>query len=687
MGKMSKLRVTPRYAVLLFIIIVMISASLSAMLLSFAADRFETYELQKAETSLQLAADDLENQLAIFADIAYRIQVTSYYKPATIRLDAYREVVLLKDFVYFMNFSPLLNRYFLVYPDLFLDQQKIFTSDGNTSYFQFYSPSALGISKKDADALYRSIADARTRTHIVFDEHILLLYPIKYVETQMPDSRAVIAFILAKDQIVYRMEQVATDLPEEITVCIGADELFSTTYEQSQQKKISEKRHFLHVSSDEGVITLSAMISQDKWGLLNSALPSWLMVGFILAFGAVAGISILLARMISRPIQRLLDQYTPAGERLKNEFVQLEELVSRMVRENGNSIRQLRERTLQSILRGYYSESLLKHWGFLQFDFSKALYCTYIIDTTDETDEDIADWKRMIEQQSDENVCYYAVRIPEDRVLVIIAGYNEAGTAANLRLEALLQGKATICSFGQECDAPQRLSTSYLGAMNAHLQALEQQVASLPDTQDILQQLISTAERGDSAGMQQIYDEMLLDITGTVYSRTLVRNTAAQIMTELSALASKRRVSLDQMRLNMLLLLPTMELLLSDTFAFIMDTFFRENDDVLSRSEINAQAIADYVTTNASAPDIDLSQVAEHFGLSNDYISLMIRKSTGVPFKEYLTDIRLEKAREMLLTHPEMTVNDISLAVGYRKTSNFIKKFKEAYGTTPAQYR
>lgn len=106
MGKMSKLRVTPRYAVLLFIIIVMIAASLSAMLLSFAADRFETYELQKAETSLQLAADDLENQLDIFADIAYRIQVTSYYKPATIRLDAYREVVLLKDFVYFRNFSP-----------------------------------------------------------------------------------------------------------------------------------------------------------------------------------------------------------------------------------------------------------------------------------------------------------------------------------------------------------------------------------------------------------------------------------------------------------------------------------------------------------------------------------------------------------------------------------------------------
>jgi hypothetical protein len=232
----------------------------------------------------------------------------------------------------------------------------------------------------------------------------------KYVETQMPDSRTVIAFILAKNQIVYRTKQVAPGLPEEITVHIGANELFSTSCEQGQPQEISEKSHFLHVSSDEGSITLAVTISQDKWRLLNSALPSWLMVGFILAFGVVAGISILLARTISRPIQRLLDQYTPAGERLKNEFVQMEELVSRMVRENGNSVRQLRERTLQSILRGYYCESLLQHWGFLQFDFSKAFYCTYIIDTTEETDDNIADWKRVVEQQSDENVCYYEVK-------------------------------------------------------------------------------------------------------------------------------------------------------------------------------------------------------------------------------------------------------------------------------------
>ena len=65
----------------------------------------------------------------------------------------------------------------------------------------------------------------------------------------------------------------------------------------------------------------------------------------------------------------------------------------------------------------------------------------------------------------------------------------------------------------------------------------------------------------------------------------------------------------------------------------------------------------------------------------------MIKKATGAPFKEYLTDVRLEQAKELLVAHPEMTINEISQAIGYRKTSNFIKKFKDIYGVTPAKYR
>lgn len=687
MGHRPTLRVTPQYAVRLFCTIVLIATMLSFALLSFSADRIEAYELQKVKTSLQLAADDLENQFDILADIAYRIQITSYYKPATIRLDAYREIVLLKDFVYFRNFSPLLERYFLLYPDLFPEQQKIFTSDGETAYFRFYAPSVLDVSADEADGIYQSISETYEREYFILDNYILLLCPIRFIETQMQDSRAVVAFILPKNEIVSRMEHMAIDLPSQISVFIDKNEILSRSGNESNATSHSQTHHFEILSSQNSVM-LTANIAKNKWEtLLNSTLSSRIFVGFVLALISVAAISIVFARSISKPIQRLIDRYMPARERLKNEFAQLEDLVSKMVRENGNSIRQLCEHILQNILRGYYNESLLQHWGFLQFDFSKHYYCTYIVDTAKENEDEIVKWKESIEQCSDEEICYYAVRMPEDRVLAIIAGFNAPENQVQHKLETSIPSQIRICAIGKMCNSPQRLSASYLDAINTHLQDRERQTECIPDVHKFLLHLVTAAERGIREDMRQICRETLLNTSGIAYSRTLVRNTASQIMAELNLLAIKRGISLDQARLSALLQIPNIEMLVQDTYDFVQDAFFRETDETQSRIEVTAQAIVNYVCSNASNPDIDLCHIAEHFGLSNDYVSLMIKKATGAPFKEYLTDVRLEQAKELLVAHPEMTINEISQAIGYRKTSNFIKKFKDIYGVTPAKYR
>ncbi len=117
--KLRSTSIMSRYAMLLFMVIATLAGILSYILLNFAADRFESYELQNMEAGMQSAADDLENQYEVLTDIVHKIQVTSYYQPNIVRMDAYRDIELLKDFVYFKNFSPLLNRYFLIYPDLY----------------------------------------------------------------------------------------------------------------------------------------------------------------------------------------------------------------------------------------------------------------------------------------------------------------------------------------------------------------------------------------------------------------------------------------------------------------------------------------------------------------------------------------------------------------------------------------
>ena len=79
--------------------------------------------------------------------------------------------------------------------------------------------------------------------------------------------------------------------------------------------------------------------------------------------------------------------------------------------------------------------------------------------------------------------------------------------------------------------------------------------------------------------------------------------------------------------------------------------------------------------------------MSDRFNLSADYISTMVKKETGSAFKEYVTLLRISEARRLLMEDKSLTVRDAALRVGYRKASNFSKKFKELTGMLPSEIR
>lgn len=80
------------------------------------------------------------------------------------------------------------------------------------------------------------------------------------------------------------------------------------------------------------------------------------------------------------------------------------------------------------------------------------------------------------------------------------------------------------------------------------------------------------------------------------------------------------------------------------------------------------------------------SVVARKFYFSPGYFSRYFRKSTGMTFKKYLTEYRLQKAKEDLITSDE-NILSIALKNGFSDDRRFILSFKEKYHTTPLQYR
>ena len=84
--------------------------------------------------------------------------------------------------------------------------------------------------------------------------------------------------------------------------------------------------------------------------------------------------------------------------------------------------------------------------------------------------------------------------------------------------------------------------------------------------------------------------------------------------------------------------------------------------------------------------DISLNILADVFHLSAQYISQLFKKEIGVNFLAYLTSIRMEKAKKLLIS-TSLSIGEIAMQCGYGDYRVFTKTFKKMIGNTPSQYR
>ncbi|OPA80971.1 hypothetical protein BVG16_01080 [Paenibacillus selenitireducens] len=111
----------------------------------------------------------------------------------------------------------------------------------------------------------------------------------------------------------------------------------------------------------------------------------------------------------------------------------------------------------------------------------------------------------------------------------------------------------------------------------------------------------------------------------------------------------------------------------------------RTMEDISKQSKkieiINAQK---YVLLNLDQK-ITLDEVANHLHLNPSYFSRLYKKETNENFIEYVTRMKMEKAKE-LLNHSEKTIDSISQLLGYDNKSYFVKLFKQHFGVVPSKF-
>ena len=84
--------------------------------------------------------------------------------------------------------------------------------------------------------------------------------------------------------------------------------------------------------------------------------------------------------------------------------------------------------------------------------------------------------------------------------------------------------------------------------------------------------------------------------------------------------------------------------------------------------------------------DLSLGQVARAVNTSIFYFCKMFRKSTGLNFTDYMSRIRVEKAKNLLLNR-NLRISEIAYEVGFQSLTHFNRVFKKIMGQSPSDYR
>jgi len=94
----------------------------------------------------------------------------------------------------------------------------------------------------------------------------------------------------------------------------------------------------------------------------------------------------------------------------------------------------------------------------------------------------------------------------------------------------------------------------------------------------------------------------------------------------------------------------------------------------------------EYVDDNKASSEMNVSMVADYFGMSVSNLSHRFKLYTNQKISDYITEKRFEYVGELLI-NTDYRISDISAMLGYTQTSNFIRKFKQYFGVTPVEYR
>ena len=126
-----------------------------------------------------------------------------------------------------------------------------------------------------------------------------------------------------------------------------------------------------------------------------------------------------------------------------------------------------------------------------------------------------------------------------------------------------------------------------------------------------------------------------------------------------------------------------LELARCQNYQLLSDARMQSAEDPSSLERINT--VLDFLNNNY-AQDISMGDLCALVGMSESGFSRFFQRTTGNTFTDYLTQLRISKACQLLL-HTDQYVSSVCQEVGFRNVAYFNRRFLELKGATPTEFR
>ena len=127
-----------------------------------------------------------------------------------------------------------------------------------------------------------------------------------------------------------------------------------------------------------------------------------------------------------------------------------------------------------------------------------------------------------------------------------------------------------------------------------------------------------------------------------------------------------------------------------ELWNWFQDKIVNACQDVKGKKKESSLSVIDkakaYIQTHYQK-DISLDDVSREVDISPYYFSKLFKEETGQNFIEYLTQIRMDCAKQLMENKAELSMKEICLACGYQDPNYFSRIFKKNTGLTPTEYR